>query len=413
MKILNVAWKEILTTYRDRAALITMLVAPFALTLVMLFAFGNSGTVVLENIPVAIVNQDGGELGQALVDVFESDELADLLEPSLVGTATEAKALVDEDKAAAAVIIPAELTSIITTGGPPATDALATIEVYQNPGRTLSAQIIAGITDQFAGNIVAGYTSGHLLWETLTASGSIPTDELQIQIESLVNASISNTIITVNATEQNISQAQSSSDFNWAQYMGPSMAILFLMFSVARGGRILLVEQDQGTLSRMLASPTRPSHILIGKVLGIVSASILQMLILMVAMRLLMNVSWGPFGPVLAIIVAVSLAATAWGILIGTRARTVAQAGNLGTAISLIFAAASGNFYPRSTLPEFLQKASLISPNAWALDAFESLAQGGGMQDVLIPVIGLLVMTLILGSIAVLSFRRRYASAQA
>ena len=38
----------------------------------------------ISHIPVMIVNQDGKQLGNALVDVFQSEDLADLVEPTSI-----------------------------------------------------------------------------------------------------------------------------------------------------------------------------------------------------------------------------------------------------------------------------------------------------------------------------------------
>jgi uncharacterized phage infection (PIP) family protein YhgE len=79
-KILNIAWKDLITTFRDPAALVLMLVTPLALTLAMAFAFGGfgdggAGGTGLSHIPVAVVNRDQGELGAELVELLGSDEL--------------------------------------------------------------------------------------------------------------------------------------------------------------------------------------------------------------------------------------------------------------------------------------------------------------------------------------------------
>ena len=61
LKVFIIAFKDVTLAFRDRAALILMLVAPFVLTLGLGFVTGrfsggnNSG---LSNIPVVIVNQD-------------------------------------------------------------------------------------------------------------------------------------------------------------------------------------------------------------------------------------------------------------------------------------------------------------------------------------------------------------------
>ena len=84
-KLFIIALKDMKLIFRDPTALIMMLLAPFLITLGMGLITGrfsantNSG---ISNIPVAIVNQDEGELGKALEAVFSSDELADLLEPT-------------------------------------------------------------------------------------------------------------------------------------------------------------------------------------------------------------------------------------------------------------------------------------------------------------------------------------------
>jgi ABC-2 type transport system permease protein len=117
-KILDIAWKDTLTAFRDPAALVLMLLTPFALTLAIAFAFGRfaaggSQGGGLSDIPVILVNHDPGQMGAALVQVMEGPDLADLLDPLLVDDEEEARALVDADKAAAVVIIPANFSASI------------------------------------------------------------------------------------------------------------------------------------------------------------------------------------------------------------------------------------------------------------------------------------------------------------
>jgi ABC-2 type transport system permease protein len=52
--------------------------------------------------------------------------------------------------------------------------------------------------------------------------------------------------------------------------------------------------------------------------------------------------------------------------------------------------ALGGCFVPRFTMPEWLQTAGLITPHAWALDAFQDLfVRGYGLAEVL-PKVGVL-----------------------
>src|SRR4030095_13228762 len=83
-KLFLIGLKDLKLMFRDRAALIFMLLAPFLLTIGMGFVTGRfSGNASgLQDIPVIVVNLDHAQLGDALADVFSSQELADLMEPS-------------------------------------------------------------------------------------------------------------------------------------------------------------------------------------------------------------------------------------------------------------------------------------------------------------------------------------------
>src|SRR6187455_444558 len=119
-KLFLIGIKDLKLIFRDRAALTFMLLAPFLLTIGMGFVTGrfSGGSNGLSDIPVVIVNQDNEQLGNALADVFSSEELTSLIEPSASPDPEAARRLIDEDKAAAAIIIPAGFTrSIIPAEG--------------------------------------------------------------------------------------------------------------------------------------------------------------------------------------------------------------------------------------------------------------------------------------------------------
>src|SRR5215207_6293506 len=107
-KLFLIGLKDLKLVFRDRAALIFMLLAPFLLTIGMGFVTGrfSSSSSGISDIPVVIVNLDKEQLGNALADVFSSEDLADLMEPIISSDAGAARRLIDDDEAAAAVIIP-------------------------------------------------------------------------------------------------------------------------------------------------------------------------------------------------------------------------------------------------------------------------------------------------------------------
>jgi ABC-2 type transport system permease protein len=185
------------------------------------------------------------------------------------------------------------------------------------------------------------------------------------------------------------------------------MALMFLMYTVSYGGRSILAERSQGTLPRLLVSPTSSAQVLGGKVLGIYLTGVAQLAILILASTLLFNLKWGnPLGVVLLVLAAV-FGATGWGMLLTAVARHPGQVASLGSALMLTFGILGGSFISLDALPLPLQWISRITPNAWGLDGFTTLALGGGLADVAAPVGALLVMGAVLFLIATVLFNRQ------
>ena len=158
------------------------------------------------------------------------------------------------------------------------------------------------------------------------------------------------------------------------QFFIPSYTVLFVFFLVNIMGRSFLGERDTGTLRRLRISPVAPTEILIGKTLPFLILSLVQTIILMVSGRLLFGMSWGP-QPLLLIpiMLCTSAAATSLGLMFSTIAKTESQVSSMGNLILLSSAGISGCLVPRAWMPPLTQKISLLTPHAWALDAYGEL----------------------------------------
>jgi ABC-2 type transport system permease protein len=200
---------------------------------------------------------------------------------------------------------------------------------------------------------------------------------------------------------------RSSGTVNYGQIIGPSMAVMFLMFTVTAGGRRMLDERQGGTLARLLSTPTTTAQILLGKGTGIYLNGAAQMAILLAASTALFGISWGSIPALVVLTAALVLAATGWGVLIAGLARTPAQVMQAGTAISLVFGLAAGNLIPRAQLPEVLRTASLVTPNALGLEGYQSLAGGGGLEAIAVYAVALVVMAAALFAFTAVASRGR------
>ena len=158
------------------------------------------------------------------------------------------------------------------------------------------------------------------------------------------------------------------------QFFIPSYTVLFVFFLVNIMGRSFLGERDMGTLRRLRIAPISPVAILIGKTLPFFILSLAQTIILMISGRLLFGMSWGPQPWLLIpIMLCTSAAATALGLMFSTLAKTESQVSSFGNLILLSSAGISGCLVPRAWMPPMSQQISLLTPHAWALDAYNEL----------------------------------------
>ncbi len=409
-KLFLIALKDLRLIFRDKSALVLSLLAPFVLTLGMgalTGAFSGGGDTGISHIPVVLVNQDEGELGEALVDVFQSSELDDLVDPTIMDDFDEAKDLVDQDQITGAIFVPAGFTASLI----PAPDGSSTadplqIAFYSNPTSPTSAGVLRSILDQFVNQVQIGRISaevivGQLLENGLVSPEQAPAIGMRIGQEMASTSSKSPSITIDNKTS-----GGKAIEFNILAYMAPGMAVMFLMYTVTFGAASLLIENQRGTLPRLLVAPTFPAYVLVGKAVGILLTAVAQLLILIVGTSLLFRLQWGDFLGLILLIFAAAWGASGWGMLFAAFLKTPGQIGITGSAVTLLFGVLGGSFFDLSMLPDWIQVINKITPNAWAIDGFFILSVGGVLKDILPNILALLMMGAILFTVATLWIRK-------
>lgn len=408
-KLLTIGWKDLRLMFRDRAALILMLAAPFALTLGMgaiTGAFSSSGSSITK-LPVIVLNQDGGQLGDALEQLLTSPDLSDLLAPRVESDEAAARSAVEDDQVVAAVIIPTGFTdSIIPREGSSAAAAAVVIEVYKNPGRPISSGIVESIVQGFVDRVEAGRVGGQVAIEQLLRSGLAAPQDVPRLAQQIGQEQASLAGAALIRVQRSDVAADQSNDFNPLLLLAPGMALVFLMFTVSLGSRSILVERREGTLARMLSTATGGGSILVGKITGVYLVGAAQMFILIIASVVLFRLSWGDALGVVALVLAAVVGAAGWGLLLAAVAKTPNQVANMGMAMMLLFGILGGSFFG-GTLTGALGTLGKITPNAWAMDGFTTLARGGDLADVAPDIAALLVMGVVLLAISVVLFNRK------
>jgi ABC-2 type transport system permease protein len=150
-KVLLIGAKDFLLVMRDPAALLFMLLAPFLLTVGMGLITGNllgGGSVGIGDIPVALVIEDLGAAGPALLQYLRSPDIEGLLKLTAAPDAAAARSLVDSDKAAAALIVPSGFTASLSGTPSP-------LVLYLNPNSGAAAGVVLDIVTAYAGRLQA------------------------------------------------------------------------------------------------------------------------------------------------------------------------------------------------------------------------------------------------------------------
>ena len=166
-------------------------------------------------------------------------------------------------------------------------------------------------------------------------------------------------------------------------------------------------ERQQGTLRRLLTTPSRKAIFLLGTISGQVSLALIQMFLLIGFGVLVMKLNWGREPLALSVLLfASALAAAAFGTTMGTFIKTEGQASGLSIMFGMIFAMLGGCWYPLELFPSAIQSAVRILPTTWAMEGMLDLGlRGGGLMDILPEAGVLLGFAVIFFSIGVMRFR--------
>ncbi len=417
MKAWTIAWKDTLIRFRDVNALLFMIAAPLLITAIIGSAFGNffndSGDVPISDIPFIIVDGDETTSSEQLIALFTDDEiLAELVATEQMDDLDAAKRRVMVGESRAVLYIPPGFDEQVQ-GAEAEADGATMLELYVDAAANITPNIIRGILDRVA----AGYSTALISVDVGVAQvvdDAAAYGPALANLETVVQEQVN--VITEDRGRQRITlrqviegQEEEESNFSPAAFFGPSMAIFFLLFTVMEGTRSILVEDQEGTLPRLLSTPTRPATILLGKMGGVFLTGVLQFTILLVGSRLLFNMDWGnsPVG-ILLLVVAFVAAATSLGMFIAAFARDNVQANIIGSAIILIFGILGGNFTTTLNYPDWLITVSKLTLNYWGIEGFSDLTwRGLGLVDILPEVGALILFALIAFALAVWRFQKR------
>ncbi len=414
-QILALTWKELKIFFKDPGAVVMIFLQPFMFIVVMSYALGGLFEPGEDQIQLLAVNQDRGTQAAAVLRQLDDME-AFQVETTWEGqplTRKMAEELIVEGKRNLALVFPPDFSEVLAQD--PAAAKRHTAKVLAIVDPATSSQFVEPIVGTLQGLIERGTYAAMMpkgldyLFERLAPQ--TPAEQrnaFKAQAQEAMSGGLlggEEPVVTVERTTPAGMQVEKYPDTFQQNVPGYTIYGIFWIVSLLAGS--VLREKREGTFRRLLVAPMNRAVILAGKLVPYYLINLIQLAIMLGASSLLFGMSLG-HSPAGLVVVSLAAAATATGlgVLVSALARTEAQVGGLTVLLLLTLSALGGCFVPRFIMPGWLRTIGLVTPHAWALDAYQDLlVRGYGLMEVLPKVGALAVFALVFFGIGVWRFR--------
>jgi ABC-2 type transport system permease protein len=385
-RILASIQKEFLLLSRDRVGLLILFVMPLALVTIMALVqdapFRDYQEIKVE---VLLLDEDGQPLGAQVKKALDSTGMFRVTSSKI--SFTEAKEKVDAGEFQMSILIPDSTTECLQTGiqgyvsktlesmgmerkpQPIQTSATGLISVYAKPG-----------TKQGFLNALSGYLRQVIAQQESATLLSFFKKELGLK----GGAEEMKGVISVNIASGETGKPHAK-EMNSVQHNVPAWTMFGMFFIVISLAGSMVTERESGSYTRIKTMPGSYMEIVLSKLMAYLGVCMTQCLIMLLVGLFLLplmgldQLHIGSSYGVLAIVTIVSgLAATGYGVLVGTVFKTHQQASTFGSVSVVIMAALGGIWVPVYVMPEALQVLAGFSPLNWGLGAYQNVFLGDG-----------------------------------
>lgn len=186
------------------------------------------------------------------------------------------------------------------------------------------------------------------------------------------------------------------------------MGVVLTMTMVMMTALAVTRERERGTMENLLAMPVRPFEVMLGKIVPFVVVGYVQVLLIVVAARLLFDVpivgSLGLLSAVLILFIAANLAV---GFTFSTLARNQLQAMQMSFFFFLPSMLLSGFMFPFRGMPGWAQAVGEILPLTHFLRIVRGiLLKGNGLAEIAAEVMALALFLTVVTVVALKRYRQ-------
>jgi len=379
--LLRIAWTNF---RRDRVALSLTFVLPVIFFSIFAGIFGNQRSSATRRLRVAIVDEDRTAYSQALVAALQSEgalraqTTAEENGKGEVLDRVKAEALVRKGDLPVAVVLPKGLGdskkfwSDAASRGPK-------VQLLADVSDPIAPQVVRGLLqkvsftaapesmaaeglamfEKYSGPLTAAQRASFDRWMSGARQGGNPSPAAGSAAEMGLPIELVNVMQPGGGDNVTIS------------FYAAGVGVMFLLFSCAGAGGSLIEEEESGTLGRLISSRAGMTGVLLGKWVFISMMGMLQLCLMFTWGAVMFGLPLVRHLPGFLIVTLFTApAAAGFGLVLAALSRTRAQLSGMSTIIILTMSAIGGSMFPRFLMSETMQKAGLVTFNAWALDGY-------------------------------------------
>jgi ABC-2 type transport system permease protein len=372
VRLLAIAWKEILQLRRDRLTLAMAI----ALPVMQLMLFGYAINSDVRNMPTVVYDQDHSAESRDLARTLQATGFYDLV--GEVHSYAEITRAIRSDRARVALVIAAGYASALERGLP------------------ARVQLIVDGSDP---SIVASATN--------TASALVSARSAELVAARLSRAGAGGESVTPIELEPN---TWFNPELRTAINIVPGLVgIILTMTMVMLTAMAIARERERGTLEQLIVSPIRNIELIVGKIAPYIAIGYGQMTLILVAGHGLFDVPMLGSLPLLYVLAFLFIAANlALGLFFSTLARTQQQAMQMAFFFFLPNILLSGFMFPFDGMPVPAQWLAQCLPLTHFLRIVRGIVLKGSGLGELWPEVGALALILgVLVVVASLRFRKK------
>lgn len=403
-KLLYSLYKEYKVLVRDKAAMGIMFIMPMALVFVVTIIQDTTFKSVNEtSVPLLFVDKDHDSLSVQLERALYQTKFFDVKKQDI--SQEEARELIANGKFLIGIFIPEKSTTRLREKASQRISKLFPAEDSLNsPVDTSSLQLklyFDPITKQSFKVSISG-AIGRIV-SALEMQSMV--EVLKVEMKDLLPSSDEVALDTkplVSTCEEYATNNETTLVPNSVQHNVPAWTMFAMFFICIPLSGNIIREREDGSAFRLLTMPGSYVFVLAGKIALYLIVSLIQFALMLSVGLYILPLMGLPtlqtgdnYFTLFSIALSAGLAATAFGLLVGTIASSQDQAALFGAVFVVLLAALGGVWIPTFVMPEIMKNISSISPLNWGLEAFYGVfLRGVSFSAIWIHLLKLLVFAL-------------------